>query len=230
MSVQSHLSLSLDEYDRVIRTYIPYYEELVAETAAAIASASRPIRTIVECGIGTGALTLASIGTLPRPARARLRVVGIDADAGMLGMARRRVGRRLGDRLTLVHGSFTAVALPKADAIVGTYALHHIRETRAKLAFYRACFAALSPGGVLISGDSMPACTPAGFARDLEVWYRHLGRTYGRAEGKRIYASWADEDTYLPLATEMQLLAKAGFEVDVPWRRSPFAVICASKP
>ena len=29
----------------------------------------------------------------------------------------------------------------------------------------------------------------------------------------------------LPLADEIRLLERAGFRVDVPWRRSPFAVI-----
>jgi hypothetical protein len=30
---------------------------------------------------------------------------------------------------------------------------------------------------------------------------------------------------YVPLAEEIRLLERAGFAVDVPWRRSPFAVI-----
>ena len=29
----------------------------------------------------------------------------------------------------------------------------------------------------------------------------------------------------MPLAEEIRLLERAGFAVDVPWRRSPFAVI-----
>ena len=34
---------------------------------------------------------------------------------------------------------------------------------------------------------------------------------------------------YLPLAEEIRLLQRAGFAVDVPWRRSPFAVIVGSR-
>jgi hypothetical protein len=30
---------------------------------------------------------------------------------------------------------------------------------------------------------------------------------------------------YVPLAEETRLLERAGFVVEVPWRRSPFAVI-----
>ena len=54
----------------------------------------------------------------------------------------------------------------------------------------------------------------------------HLRKTFGsRARGRRVYESWADEDVYVPLAEENRLLERAGFVVDVPWRRSPFAVI-----
>ena len=67
-------------------------------------------------------------------------------------------------------------------------------------AFYRRCYRALRPGGVLINGDCAPASTPR-------------------------YESWANEDVYVPLAEEIRLLERAGFAVDVPWRRSPFAVI-----
>ena len=102
---------------------------------------------------------------------------------------------------------------------------------RAKQQFYRRCFAALRPGGVLVNGDCAPASSPRGFARDLEVWYAHLGRSLGgRAKGKRVYESWADEDFYLQLADEIRLLTRAGFIVDIPWRRTPFAVIAAVKP
>jgi SAM-dependent methyltransferase len=115
--------------------------------------------------------------------------------------------------------------------MVASYSLHHIRTTRAKLAFYRRCYRALRPGGVLINGDCAPASTARGFARDLDVWFTHLGKTFGsRARGRRVYESWADEDTYVPLDEETHLLQRAGFAVDVPWRRSPFAVIVGYRP
>jgi SAM-dependent methyltransferase len=121
---------------------------------------------------------------------------------------------------------FLNEALRSCDAIVASYSLHHIRTRRAKLAFYRRCYRALRPGGVLINGDCAPASTPRGFARDLDLWLAHLGKTFGgRARGRRVYESWANEDVYVPLAEEIRLLERAGFAVDVPWRRSPFAVI-----
>ena len=224
-SVASHLALSPAKYDARIRTLIPLYDELIAEVARALGHAARPLRTIVDLGIGTGALARACLESAPRA-----RVWGIDADADMMAIARTRLGR-LSRRVTMTTGSFLDQPLPRCDAIVASYSLHHIRTSRAKLAFYRRCYRALRPGGVLISGDCAPASTPRGFARDLDIWYAHLGKSFGsRAKGRRVYESWADEDTYLPLAEEIRLLQRAGFEVDVPWRRSPFAVIVGCRP
>jgi SAM-dependent methyltransferase len=224
MSVSAHLAISPAKYDTRIRSLIPLYDELIAEAARALGHAARPVRTIVDLGIGTGALARACLESAPGA-----RVWGIDADPEMMAIARTRLGR-LSRRVTMTTGSFIDEALPPCDAMVASYALHHIRTSGAKLAFYRRCHRALRPGGVLINGDCAPASTPRGFARDLDVWFTHLGTTFGsRAKGRRVYESWADEDTYVPLADEIRLLERAGFSVDVPWRRSPFAVIVASR-
>ncbi len=224
MSVSSHLAVDPGDYDDRIRKLIPLYDELISEVARALAHSARRVRRIVDLGVGTGALAAACLARVPDA-----RVWGIDADPAMMQVARKRLGRRLA-RVTLVEGSFLESPLPACDAIVASYALHHIRTLRQKQAFYRRCFAALRPGGVLVNGDCAPASTPQGFAQDLDVWFTHLGRTFGgRAGAKRVYESWADEDGYVPLAGELRLLERAGFDTDVPWRRSPFAVIAAVK-
>lgn len=224
MSVASHLAVDPKDYDDRIRKLIPLYDELIPEVARALAHAARPVRRIVDLGVGTGALAQACLREVPGA-----RVWGIDADASMMQVARKRLGRRSA-RVTLVEGSFLDVPVPACDAIVASYALHHIKRLRQKQAFYRRCHEALRPGGVLVNGDCAPASTPQGFARDLDVWFTHLARTFGsRARARRVYESWADEDVYVPLAEELRLLQRAGFETDVPWRRSPFAVIVAVK-
>jgi ubiquinone/menaquinone biosynthesis C-methylase UbiE len=225
MSVASHLAVSPTGYDRRIRQYLPHYDELIAEAALALGYSLRRIRLIVDLGVGTAALSRACLEQVPAA-----RVWGIDEDPAMLALARVRFGRRA-SRATLVEGSFLSTLIPSCDAIVATYALHHIRSTRAKQAFYARCFRALRPGGVLVSGDCAPASTDHGFAQELDAWIAHMAPSCGgTSAARRVYQSWGDEDTYLPLATEQRLLAKAGFRVDVPWRRSPFAVMVGVKP
>ena len=225
MSVAGHLRITPRQYDAKIRTLIPYYDELVAQAAEALRFSLRPLAKIIDLGVGTGALTKACLAVRPGA-----RVWGIDADPAMTAIVPVRLGRAA-SRVQIVHGSFLDTPLPRADAIVATYALHHIKQRAAKQAFYRRCFTAVRAGGVLVSGDCFPASTPSGFARDLDVWFDHLGRTFGsRVRGRQAYESWADEDVYVPLAEEIRMLTRAGFDVDVPWRRSPFAVIAGVKP
>ena len=224
MSVRSHLAIAPREYDVRIRALIPLYDELIAEAARALDHAARPVRQIVDLGVGTGALARACLAVTPRA-----RLWGIDADASMLQVARARLGG-VARRVTLTSGSFLDATIPPCDAIVASYSLHHIRTLRQKQAFYRRCFRALRPGGVLVNGDCAPASTRRGFARDLDTWVTHLAETFGgRAKARRVYDSWADEDVYVPLADETRLLERASFIVDVPWRRSPFAVIVGVK-
>jgi tRNA (cmo5U34)-methyltransferase len=224
MSVASHLNVTPAGYDRRIRQLIPHYDELIVEAAGALSYALRPIRQILDLGVGTGALAQACLAHAPRA-----RLWGLDADPAMLSTARTRLSRQR-SRVMLVEGSFLTTPLPACDAIVASYAFHHVRSTRTKLTLYRRCFAALRPGGVLVSGDCAPASTPHAAASDISGWITHLAPSSGgRAKARRIFESWADEDTYLPLATEERLLARAGFDVEVPWRRSPFAVIVGVK-
>ena len=224
MSVASHLGMSPAAYDRRIRGLIPHYEELIAEASRALRAARRPIRRITDLGIGTGTLTRACLRVAPAA-----RVTGIELDGSMSAMATERLGR-LAARVRLVQGNFLEAVLPASDAIVASYALHHIRTRRAKGAFYRKCARALRPGGLLVSGDCFPPASPELWTRDVDEWIAHLAKTFGtRARAKREFESWKDEDTYVPLAEELQLMRAAGFRVDVAWRRSPFAVVAAVK-
>jgi tRNA (cmo5U34)-methyltransferase len=225
VSVASHLSVSPAGYDRRIRGLIPRYEELIGEAARALILAERPVRRIVDLGVGTGALASACLDVAPAA-----RVTGLDVDPSMTAMARRRLGRRA-SQVTIRHASFLETTLPACDAIVASYSLHHIRTRSAKAAFYRRCFRALRGGGVLISGDCFPPSSRDGWKRDVDDWITHLARTFGtRAAARRELESWQDEDTYVPLADEIRMLARAGFRVEVVWRKSPFAVLVGRKP
>src|SRR5688572_14052501 len=121
MSVSTHLAIDLGEYDARIHTFIPGYDEMLG--AAAHVVALRQPRTVVDLGIGTGALA-ARIARAVRD----VSLVGIDEDADMLRMARRRLPA---SRLQLRHESFLTARLPKCDAISASLALHHVERPRA---------------------------------------------------------------------------------------------------
>jgi SAM-dependent methyltransferase len=150
-------------------------------------------------------------------------VTGVDEDAAILELAARRLGRRA----TLLCGSFLETPFPTADAIVGSFALHHVRTRPARLRLYRKIRRALRRGGVLVTADCHPATDRALAASQMGAWRRHVGRTYPPSRTAALFRSWGREDVYVPLASEVSMLAEAGFRVEMTWRRDAFAVLVA---
>jgi ubiquinone/menaquinone biosynthesis C-methylase UbiE len=220
MSVAAHLGIRLDEYDARIRTFIPRYQTMLDVAAEAFAGLGRRSPVVVDLGTGSGALSARCLSRVPST-----RIVGIDEDEGMLDLAR----QRLGPRLTAVTGSFLSQPLPRCDAIVASFALHHVATPALKSALYKKCFAALKPGGRLVNADCFLAPGAAARARHHAAWRRHLMRTYSRVESSRFLRTWAKEDTYFTLADELELLRAAGFTTAVHWRRASFAVISGTR-
>jgi len=222
MGAGAHLGIDLSEYDARIRTFIPDYEILHDIVACAAAAAvSRRAPTVVELGIGTGALAARCVAALPSA-----RIVGVDADAAMLDAAHERLGGGLSRRIA---GSFESVDLPRCDAVVACLALHHIPTSRRRLRLFRRVHRVLRPGGVLISADCHPAASPRLAAADRAAWMAHLTESYSPRQARRFLRLWAAEDHYVPLLDEIALLRRAGFTVDVPGRKQAFAVIVATR-
>jgi SAM-dependent methyltransferase len=217
MGVAAHLGINLSEYDTRIRSFIPHYEEMLEVGAAAIPARAR---TIVDLGIGTGALSSRCLAAAPDA-----RCVGIDVDPEILALA----GRRLRHRGRFVTGSFLRAALPACDALVASFALHHVRTRGAKASLYRRIRAALRRGGVFVSVDCQPASDAAVRRAQFEAWRSHLRRTYTAARTDGFLTAWSHEDVYVPLDAEIAMLRAAGFGVELLWRRGAFAVLRAAR-
>jgi tRNA (cmo5U34)-methyltransferase len=220
MSAASHLGIRLGEYDARIRTFIPRYEEMLDRAAEALKTLSRPRPLVLDLGIGSGALAARAAAALPGA-----RIVGIDTDEGMLGLARRRLGKRL----TVLAGDFLSTPFPRCDAVTASFAFHHVARRPQKGALYRRCFEALRPGGVIVNADCCLASDARLRAAERAAWLAHLRRRYSGARASAYLRAWAKEDVYFRLDDEIGLLRAAGFHVDVPWRRDSFAVVVGAK-
>jgi tRNA (cmo5U34)-methyltransferase len=221
MSVAEHLGIETREYDQQILTFIPFYEEILNQAAAALDALARPARILVVLGIGTGALAAGCAAQLKAA-----EVVGIDSDPQMLAMAAKRLGRRLRP----VVANFETAPIPRCDVVTAAFSLHHIAAPSAKRQAFAKVFRALRPGGLFVIADCMTASSPRLQARDVADWQGHLAARHGRARAVKFLNAWAAEDTYFTLEQEMAWLRAAGFRVDLTWRKSAFAVIAASKP
>jgi ubiquinone/menaquinone biosynthesis C-methylase UbiE len=216
MSVSKHLGINIAEYDARIRTFIPYYEEMLDAVADAF---PRTARTVLDIGTGTGALAERCL----RQTNDAL-LIGIDNDHEMLNAAEHRIR----GRAEFVLDNFEFTKLPACDAAIASFSLHHIADHASKKGFYARVREALSKEGVLLIADCYPAAEPLIHSRQFEAWRAHLQRTYTASEAAGFLAAWADEDFYVPLQVEVECLRSVGFEVEVIWRKDAFAVLhCA---
>ena len=215
MSVATHLGIDLAEYDARIRTFIPHYEEMLDVAAAAI---DRRARTIVDLGIGTGALAARCLQNAPTA-----KITGIDADLEILGAAR----RRLPAASQFVCESFLKAEIPGCDAVVASFALHHVRTRSAKAKLYSRIAVALHSRGSIITVDCQPASDAALAIQQRLAWKAHLMKSYSEREADGYLEAWSHEDVYVPLNSEIELMRGAGFLVEILWRKDAFAVLRA---
>jgi len=225
-SVEGHLKLNVADYDRLIRQLVPGYAAMRAAHMALLRKLLPADRRalVLDLGGGTGALAEAVADTLPRA-----EVEIWDIDRAMLGIARERCAR-FGDRVHYVERSFTEPLTP-CDAVVACIALHHVKDLAVKGAIYRNIFVALKPGGVFLNADLAVAAT--GVLREFSYaeWTRAMAPHGITAEQARAhFASWAHEDYYPPLATELRLLADGGFaDPECFWRELPCGIFGGMK-
>jgi SAM-dependent methyltransferase len=215
--VATHLGLAASDYDAEIRRYIPTYEEMIGTVVGIVGTIEAPY--VLDLGAGTGALGAAILDRIPRA-----RVQFLDIDPVMLEVAGARVAGH-GDRAELRRGSFDD-ALPACDAVVASLALHHVPELPRKRALYARVCEALRPGGVLLVADI--TVHEAGPAHDYiyDRWAAMMAQHgIARSEADALFAKWAGEDRYYPLAVELEQLRAAGFaQPECFWKYGPATV------
>jgi tRNA (cmo5U34)-methyltransferase len=216
--VLTHLGVQARDYDAQIRRFIPQYEQMIAAAVGLVRG------DIIDLGSGTGALAAAILAAHPTA-----RVKCVDIDPAMLETARERLAP-FADRAELVHASFDA-ALPPCDAVVASLALHHVPELDRKRALYTRIREALRPGGCLIIADATVHEHGREREHAFQIW-SHWMAQHGieQPEANALFAQWAGEDRYYPLAVELRLIADAGFaRPECFWKYGPVSVYGAFK-
>lgn len=230
--VATHLGVDAAAYDAAIRRFIPGYEEMIDEVVSILDDSLDEEVRVVDLGAGTGALAGAILDRIPRA-----RAILVDIDPNMLAVAAARVAR-YGERAELRCATFddalAALAAedvggepgPGVGAVVASLSLHHVPEVAQKRALYARIFASLAPGGVFLSADATVHADGSEHARIFREWAAGMAQAgIAAAEAEALFAQWAGEDRYYPLAVELDLLAAAGFvRPECFWKRGASTV------
>lgn len=172
----------------------------------------RDARRVLDLGTGDGRLL--ALLQVDRPAMAG---VGLDFSELMLAAARRRF---LGDRrIELVEHDLAEPlpALGRFDAVVSSFAIHHVEHER-KRSLYGEVFDLLEPGGVFANFEHVASATD------------RLHLAFFAAIDEPI-ENEDPSDRLLDVETQLGWLRELGFDdVDCHWKWLEMALLVGVKP
>ena len=220
-SVSQHLRIDTAEYDAIIRQFIPGYEEMITR-AATLVGAGEPA-LVLDLGAGTGALSEKVLDETTNTT-----VALWDVDPAMLDVARHRLGR-FGSRALFVAGSFHD-ALPPADRVMASLALHHVTDLAAKRVLYARIGAALKAGGRFVNADAtVPREAPRNAAVYRAVIEHMMANGIEERRAWQHLEEWSGEDRYFSLEEELESITGAELDASCHWRGALVAVTVGQK-
>lgn len=198
-------------FDDHVSRSIPWYaacHELVVELADHLVPARG---RCYELGCSTGTLTALLARRLePREAE----VIGLDAEPGMLELARERCAAL--QNVSFALGRLEELELASADLVVSYYTLQfvHVRERRAVLGRLRA---ALEPAGALILFEKV-LLPPARVQELATAIYHDWKRRQGLSDAEVAAKERSLRGVLEPQSSEenQAMLRDAGFATPVP--------------
>ena len=172
----------------------------------------RDARRILDLGTGDGRLL-----SLVRVDRPEMLGVGVDFSELMLAAARERFADD--ERIELVEHDLDEPlpALGRFDAVVSSFAIHHLEHER-KRSLYGEVFALLEPGGVFANFEHVASPT------------HRLHLAFFQAIGEPLEEE-DPSDRLVDVETQLGWLRELGFDdVDCYWKWLEMALLVAVKP
>ena len=201
---------------------------LVLELIARCAAATNPHATaLLDIGCGAGNYSLKLLQHLPDMA-----VTLVDLSRPMLDRAVQRVSQATRGRVEAVQGDIREIPLGEEvyEVMVAAAVFHHLRTDAEWEAVFRACYAALKPGGSLWISDLIRHDFPPVQAVSWANYGDYLTALKGNAYRETVFSYIETEDTPRSLLYQTDLLRQVGFRhVEILHKNNCFAAFGAIK-
>jgi SAM-dependent methyltransferase len=206
-------------YDQIARLYDPWSRTVVEDIEFYVAEAVRDGGPVVELGVGTGRIAVPI-------AAAGVRVIGVDASAGMLEVAREAAAlAEVAELVDLRQGDMRDPPVDETVSLVTIpfRSLLHMETDRDRRAALAAARRLLGPGGRLVfdvfaPGDEDIAETHAKWLeREPGIWERADWNEQTRTLILRVRDAESEAEmslAWLSVGEWRALLHETGFEVD----------------
>src|SRR5215218_212079 len=223
-----------------VRGAIPFAREQFAVLLQIVENGRQPVRRFLDVGAGDGVLSAVLLARYPAA-----EPVLVDFSPPMLAAARERLAP-VSTHPTFVEADLASPAWRDAvvahapfDAIVSSFAIHHLEDER-KRALYAELLDLLSPSGTFTHIDHVAPDTPW-MARAFEeamidaVWEygRRTDQELTRDAAATAYANRLDRDAnhLAPLDVQCSWLREVGYtQVSAPFRWYEIAVFGGYRP
>jgi tRNA (cmo5U34)-methyltransferase len=173
-------------------------------------------RRVLDLGTGDGRLLARVKSALARDWVANLEAVAVDFSPAMLEAAGKRFAGDSSVAIVTHNLDDPLPALGKFDAVVSSFAIHHLVHER-KRALYSEIYGMLNPGGVFCNLEHVASPTP----RLHQEFLDEIGSTLETED---------PSNKLLDVETQLQWLREIGFvDVDCHWKWRELALLVGRK-
>jgi tRNA (cmo5U34)-methyltransferase len=223
--VARHFKNEWKDYDRQIRTVIPFYDQALETLIGVLRRSRHRPKSILDLGIGTGNLAHLLLTGFPDA-----HLTGIDIVKDFLDMAAQRLSV-YHDRISLRLLDVTDFGFEDTyDLIVTSFMVHHLTNN-AKKVLYSQILSSLAPSGCFINADFVHS----GSTYYGEV-FDELRVAFMRQQGvsedaiQKQYTEHRKLEMPVPMETQLDWLRQLGFsDVECFWKYLNLAVFGGRK-
>jgi len=213
------------EYDKLIRIWVPWYDELTQITTNNLTCNIDSPR-ILDLGCGTGNLSLAILDRYPQ---AEIHIVDISSQ--MVDLCKHKLASK-SDRIYCYTKNFLELSYDTSffDCIVSQITIHHL-DTQSKKQLFSCVYNWLKPGGLFSYSDIFCGATPDINEKLIFHWKNCSFELGASQEQWELFMEHDRQyDKPISLITAFDWLRQANFNCfDVTWRQSLWSNIVALK-
>lgn len=216
----------VEAYDRRIKRFVPYYEEMMASVLACLSQIENRC-SILELGCGTGNLSLKMLEKAPNA-----RLTAVDLVDEMVQACRERL-INYQERTDFICADMVEFCRPGAfDYVLSNLALHYPETDKKKLQTCRNVFKSLKPGGFFSFSVMLDGETQELRQRIWKMWEQDvLENGVSSAELEEWCTTCHKTDYPVPSSLWFRWLKETGFTYyDLIWFETIFGTIWARKP
>lgn len=222
--VKNHFEEEAEEFDQLIKTIIPFYEDMVNALVLSLPFHPQEQIKILDLGCGTGNISQNIKEKFPQAS-----ITAVDLAENMIKIAKTKLAPY--DDIEYIRADFRDLEFQEEyDAVVSSLALHHMSPEEQRL-FYNQIFRFLKEGGVFYNADNILGSTSYLNQVYMDKWVDFMLLHHTREEIEEVWLpKHREEDFPSPLHKHIQWMKDAGFtDVDVVWKYYMFGVYGGKK-